>query len=52
MVVKDRKRKTSEPLTMEQIQERKTRERITAYRDLVTRAAAGEQLRDDWQLGG
>jgi hypothetical protein len=32
---------------MEQVQERKTRERITAYRDLVTRAAAGEQLRDD-----
>jgi len=44
--VKDRKRKTSEPLTMEQVQERKTRERITAYRDLVTRAAAGEQLPD------
>lgn len=47
MVVKDRKRKTSEPLTMEQVQERKTRERITAYRELVARAAAGEQLPDD-----
>ena len=47
MVVKDRKRKTSEPLTMEQIQERKTRERITAYRDLVTRAAARQQRDDD-----
>ena len=47
MVVKDRKRKTSEPLSMEQLQERNTRERLTAYRDLVARAAAGEQLRDD-----
>jgi hypothetical protein len=49
MVVKEQKRKTkaADPLTMDEIQERKTRERITAYRALVTRAAAGEQLSDD-----
>lgn len=40
-------KKAGPPPTMEEVQERKTRERLTAYRDLVARAAAGEQLRDD-----
>jgi hypothetical protein len=35
------------PPTMAEVQERKTRERLTAYRHLVARAAAGEQLRDE-----
>ncbi len=41
-----RKKSSRKPLTMEEIQEQKTRERITAYRELVTRAASGEQLGD------
>jgi hypothetical protein len=47
MAVKDRKTKAAAPLTMEQVAERKMRECITAYRGLVARAAAGEQLPDD-----
>jgi hypothetical protein len=35
------------PPTMAEVQERKTLERLTAYRNLVARAAAGEQLRDE-----
>jgi hypothetical protein len=45
MVVKERKPKAAPP-TMEEIQERKTRERITAYRELVARAASGDRLND------
>lgn len=40
-----RKRKApEEPMTFEQIAERKLTERLTAYRSLVARAASGEQL--------
>lgn len=46
MVVKERQSK-SQPLTMEQLQEKKLRERLVTYRDLVKRAAAGERLPDD-----
>ena len=35
------------PPTMAEVQERKTRERLMTYRELVARAAAGEQLRDE-----
>jgi hypothetical protein len=42
---KTRKRKApAEPLTFEQIAERKLRDRLTRYRELVARAAAGDQL--------
>jgi len=41
---KTRRKASAEPLTLEQIAERKMRDRLTAYRELVTRAAAGEQL--------
>lgn len=45
MTVKERKPKSTTPApTVEQIQERKTRERLTSYRALVARAASGEQL--------
>lgn len=41
---KTRRKATAEPVTLEQIAKRKMRDRLTAYRELVTRAAAGEQL--------
>lgn len=45
--VKTKRKASAEPLTFEQIAERKMRERLTAYRALVARAASGEQLPED-----
>lgn len=42
--MKTRRKAAAEPMTFEQIAERKLREKMTAYRDIVARAASGEQL--------
>lgn len=49
MVVKEssRRKRDATPMTMEQRAEQRMRETIVAYRGLVARAAAGEQLPDD-----